>query len=243
MRALTASVTRSYSTSQVSDHKLYHSVYSENPEAFTMSILRSSRYNPGSVYNNMPLPRDNKPEDTTWDARPSTDSFADPSAPGPSAGGYYDDQAAYAAGHRRMYSDSPLKHSQSQYDDAFEGGEGNQAGHGSYGHGQYDTSAADTGYPPTAPQGRPQSQYGGLYPQRQSQNYDQAPAPSYSSGGYAFAAPGGGYVEHPSEAASRDPGPTPTVNDYYSSGQGGAYAGDGGLRRPDEVQSHPGRSY
>ena len=45
------SYTYSYSKSQVKDHKLYHSVYSENPEAFTMSILRSSRYNPNSVYS------------------------------------------------------------------------------------------------------------------------------------------------------------------------------------------------
>lgn len=66
------SLTRVYSTSQVSDHKLYHSVYSENPEAFTMSILRSTRYNPGSVYNTMP-----GPDADVWDARPSMDSVQD----------------------------------------------------------------------------------------------------------------------------------------------------------------------
>ena len=53
---------------QVSDHKLYHSVYSENPEAFTMSILRSSRYNPGSVYNTR--------QDDAWDHRASIDQPA-----------------------------------------------------------------------------------------------------------------------------------------------------------------------
>ncbi|WVO16653.1 hypothetical protein L204_104333 [Cryptococcus depauperatus] len=63
-------LTRVYSKSQVSDHKLYHSVYSENPEAFTMSILRSSRYNPGSVYNTMPGPNAD-----AWDTRPSMESL------------------------------------------------------------------------------------------------------------------------------------------------------------------------
>lgn len=75
-------LTRVYSTSQVSDHKLYHSVYSENPEAFTMSILRSTRYNPGSVYNTM-----HGPDADVWDARPSMDSVRDVPA---AHGGYSD---------------------------------------------------------------------------------------------------------------------------------------------------------
>jgi len=74
-RRLIISVTRKYGKSQVSDHKLYHSVYSENPEAFTMSVLRSSRYNPGSVYNTHPPPM--APKDDTWDHRISTESLRD----------------------------------------------------------------------------------------------------------------------------------------------------------------------
>ncbi|KAK4686857.1 gluconolactonase, partial [Tremellales sp. Uapishka_1] len=64
-------ITKTYRVSQVSDHKLYHSVYSENPEAFTMSILRSSRYNPGSVYHA------NAATAEAFDTRPSMDSQRD----------------------------------------------------------------------------------------------------------------------------------------------------------------------
>lgn len=39
-----------------------------------MSILRSERYNPGSVYNNMP-PMPSSLHGDAWDARPSTDSL------------------------------------------------------------------------------------------------------------------------------------------------------------------------
>lgn len=69
------SVTRKYGKAQVSDHKLYHSVYSENPEAFTMSVLRSTRYNPGSVYNTQPPIPGGK--DDVWDHRISTESLRD----------------------------------------------------------------------------------------------------------------------------------------------------------------------
>ncbi|GMK54681.1 hypothetical protein CspeluHIS016_0112670 [Cutaneotrichosporon spelunceum] len=80
--------TRKYGVSQVKDHKLYHSVYSENPEAFTMSILQSKRYNgTDSVMwtNSMAAPSGPRGDD--WDARPSYDSGRH--EPGPEAGGQY----------------------------------------------------------------------------------------------------------------------------------------------------------
>ncbi|WVQ79909.1 hypothetical protein IAT38_002010 [Cryptococcus sp. DSM 104549] len=183
-------LTRRYSTSQVSDHKLYHSVYSENPEAFTMSILRSTRYNPGSVYNNMPPPG---PNADAWDTRPSMDSLRD----------------GQAGNHQRGYSQGAYG-GDGRYEDAY--GEGSHA-----------------------------------YPD----NYEgyQENAAGVGSGGeqYPFTAPGGGFVDHPAEAKTRDAGITPTANEYsegaeigYTSGNGGVGAGGGGLRRPEEVQSHPG---
>ncbi|RXK40915.1 hypothetical protein M231_01763 [Tremella mesenterica] len=195
--------TRSYSTSQVSDHKLYHSVYSENPEAFTMSILRSSRYNPGSVYNNMPLPNERNSQDA-WDPRASVESLNDPSTQ--MGGGYHDDQNAY--GHRRMYSDSPLKQSESRYDDAFEQARGYGAG------------------PSNAGEYRMGMGQSGNYEGYQSRDYS-------NEHGYNY-----GNVEQPPIATSRDPGPTPTVNQYYD-GQGVGFASNGGLRRPEDVQGHP----
>lgn len=86
-----------YSKSQVSDHKLYHSVYSENPEAFTMSILQSRRYNPDSVaWTHSMMANNPSPLGDAWDARPSYDSGRH--EPGPDAGGQY-------YGHQRQYSD------------------------------------------------------------------------------------------------------------------------------------------
>ncbi|WVQ69428.1 uncharacterized protein L199_007645 [Kwoniella botswanensis] len=189
-------LTRTYSTSQVSDHKLYHSVYSENPEAFTMSILRSTRYNPGSVYNNMPP--STGPNADAWDARPSMDSVRDEQA---GAGGY-------GYGHQREYSDATVRPvDEGRYDDA------------AYGNEQYDY---------------------------QDYNHDNHHGQRPMSGGqdqYPFSAPGGGYVDHPAEAMHNREGITPTMN-QYSEGQNVGYpsagGATGGLRRPEEIQSHPG---
>lgn len=92
---------RGYGVAQVSDHKLYHSVYSENPEAFTMSILQSRRYNPDSVMftNSMyggAAPRPSHGGDA-WDHRPSYESGRH--EPGPESGGaYYNHQRGYSDG-------------------------------------------------------------------------------------------------------------------------------------------------
>lgn len=169
------SLTRVYSASQVSDHKLYHSVYSENPEAFTMSILRSTRYNPGSVYNAMP-----GPDADAWDARPSMDSVRDVPA---LHGGYSD-------------GSQPL-----HYEDNY---------------------------------GKPQN-----YPP----NYEMYPPAEQQGGQYAFATPGGGYVDHPAETRTRQEEGTPMAN-QYSGDQGLGYSGVGtGLRRPEEMQNHPDVHY
>ncbi|KLT42220.1 hypothetical protein CC85DRAFT_246365 [Cutaneotrichosporon oleaginosum] len=98
--------TRKYGKSQVKDHKLYHSVYSENPEAFTMSILQSKRYNgTDSVMwtNSMVVP--GGPRDD-WDARPSYESGRH--EPGPEAGGaYYNHARGYSDGREAYgYGDS-----------------------------------------------------------------------------------------------------------------------------------------
>lgn len=97
-----------YSRSQVSDHKLYHSVYSENPEAFTMSILQSRRYNPDSMYfqnPNTPTPGGLHPNDA-WDHRPSYDG----AGPGPKGqqhpgGQYYDQHPGYPDQHNNQFND------------------------------------------------------------------------------------------------------------------------------------------
>jgi hypothetical protein len=146
-----------------------------------MSVLRSTRYNPGSVYNAPP------PGATAdaWDPRPSMDE-----------GGGYDGKGY---GHQRDFSDASAR-----YEDAY--AEGSHA------------------YPNEDEYGRGEEGYG----------YAGAP------GQYPFSTPGGGYVDHPAEARSRDPGQTPTVNNYEA-GQGvGWRGGDGGLRRPEEVRNHPG---
>ncbi|KAK8847527.1 hypothetical protein IAR55_005385 [Kwoniella newhampshirensis] len=192
-------LTSTYSRSQVSDHKLYHSVYSENPEAFTMSILRSTRYNPGSVYNAMPPPG---PNADAWDARPSMESLREE----PEAGA-----AGYGL-HHRGYSDAAARGEEGRYEDAYPQHDESQAYGGAYGHNNYDQEYNGNG--------------GGQYP---------------------FSAPGAGYIIHPAEARyARDESDTPTANNY-AQGQGigyggGGYSGatDGGLRRPEEAQSHPG---
>ncbi|TXT13119.1 hypothetical protein VHUM_01520 [Vanrija humicola] len=94
---------RQYSVAQVSDHKLYHSVYSENPEAFTMSILQSRRYNPDSVMFQHP-PRHSE----AWDHRPSGESGRH--EPGPNTGSAY-------YGHQHSYSDG-RGGDNGRYDDA-----------------------------------------------------------------------------------------------------------------------------
>jgi len=157
-----------------------------------MSILRSTRYNPGSVYNAQPPPG---PNADAWDPRPSMDE----------GGGTYDGKGGY--GHQRDYSDAS-----GQYEDAYV--EGSHA---------YPNEAAGYG-------GDHDYGYGGAQGQGQGQGQGQ----------YPFTSQGGGYVDHPAEARSRDPGQTPTVN-HYQAGQGvGFGGGDGGLRRPDGVQNHPG---
>ncbi|WVW78283.1 hypothetical protein I302_100236 [Kwoniella bestiolae CBS 10118] len=185
-------LTRTYSTSQVKDHKLYHSVYSENPEAFTMSILRSTRYNPGSVYNNMPP--STGPNADAWDARPSMDSVRE-------------DQAGRYGGHQREYSDATVR---------------------PVDEGRYDDAYGNDGYP---------NQHQGQYDYQ-----DQYQRPL--SGGqeqYPFSAPGGGYVDHPAEAMHSREGITPTMNQYSEGQYVGHQGGDsGGLRRPEDAQSHPG---
>ncbi|WWD21618.1 hypothetical protein CI109_106104 [Kwoniella shandongensis] len=197
-------LTSIYSRSQVSDHKLYHSVYSENPEAFTMSILRSTRYNPGSVYNAMPPPG---PNADAWDARPSTESLRD--EPGAGAAGYGARGSAYggvgAAGEGLHHRGGGGGGEEGRYEDAYP---------------QHDYA---------------QEHYGEAYNSNGNGNSEQ----------YPFSAPGPGYIDHPADARyARDDSDTPTANNYQP-GQGigyggGGYSHDGGLRRPEEAQSHPG---
>jgi hypothetical protein len=182
----------------VKDHKLYHSVYSENPEAFTMSILRSTRYNPNSVYSTG-APRNLNAD--AFDVRPSMDSAR---------------------------GDNPLKGSgdgredyrNSRYEDAHHEGDGSRA---------YPNEYEGYGDQQQYPSGGENHQYyegGGGYGHGGQESYV-----GHSGGTYPFTTPGGGYVNHPAEAISRDPGQTPTAN-RYSDGQGVGYRPDGGLRRP-----------
>ena len=115
-----SSLTFSYSKSQVKDHKLYHSVYSENPEAFTMSILRSSRYNPGSVYNNMPPPGQTN---DVWDARASQEELRD--EPVLAQGNGYYDAPSPGVGHQGGYD------AQGQYHDEYNEAHANMYTHAS----------------------------------------------------------------------------------------------------------------
>ncbi|WWC59615.1 uncharacterized protein I303_102174 [Kwoniella dejecticola CBS 10117] len=210
-------LTRTYSKSQVKDHKLYHSVYSENPEAFTMSILRSTRYNPGSVYNNMPP--STGPNADAWDARPSMDSLRDEQAGAAGTGAGYG--YGYEQGHQREFSNATVRPvDDGRYDDAAVGG----------GH--------DYEYDQHYQNQQQQQQHGG----GGGGGYDYQDQHRPLSGGadqYPFSAPGGGYVDHPAEAyhESNREGVTPTMNRY--DGQGVGYS-EGGLRRPEEAQSHPG---
>ncbi|WWC86761.1 uncharacterized protein L201_001640 [Kwoniella dendrophila CBS 6074] len=208
-------LTRVYSTSQVKDHKLYHSVYSENPEAFTMSILRSTRYNPGSVYNNMPPSAG--PNADAWDSRLSMDSLRDEQAgaAGQGAGGY----GGYTQGGQKDFPNSSVRpvSEGGRYDDAY-GNEQEYQQHHQH-HGGFDNQY-DNGYDNQYEQG----------------NQNQ----------YPFSAPGGGYINHPAEAIHNREGITPEMN-QYNEGQGIGYSNDnygtssgGGLRRPEEIQSHPG---
>jgi hypothetical protein len=99
---------RGYGKVQVSDHKLYHSVYSENPEAFTMSILQSRRYNPDSVMFTNSMYGGNPPpahDEQAWNHRPSHDE------PGPeSGGGYYNHQRGYSDGRAGQYDEYAQQH-------------------------------------------------------------------------------------------------------------------------------------
>ncbi|WVR04719.1 hypothetical protein IAU60_001730 [Kwoniella sp. DSM 27419] len=176
-------LTRTYSTSQVKDHKLYHSVYSGNPEAFTMSILRSTRYNPGSVYNAMPPPG---PHADAWDHRPSTESLRDQQVGGAGAGGY--GYPAYGE-HQRNQSDATVRGGdEGQYDDA-------------YGH-------RHSGYPneyeyeqhEQAQYGQQQHQYvaeqghdGQQHPyNQQGAGYSHHPSEQYEDHNAGYGPPGGG---------------------------------------------------
>jgi hypothetical protein len=104
-------ITRGYGKVQVEDHKLYHSVYSENPEAFTMSILQSRRYNPDSVMftNSMYGGSHHRPSHDarkSHDVRPSHDFSRYGAEPGPeNGGGYYNHQGGYADPHEGQFDD------------------------------------------------------------------------------------------------------------------------------------------
>ncbi|KAK1921692.1 hypothetical protein DB88DRAFT_498901 [Papiliotrema laurentii] len=159
-------LTRTYSVSQVSDHKLYHSVYSENPEAFTMSVLRSSRYNPNSVYS---APGPSGLRDDAWDARPSMESLKDEHydarQQGPSGQGVYGDAPQY-------YSEHGGQHDGGRYDDAY--AEGSHAYPNT--HEGYDRAGA---YEQRYGQEYPgQPQYGGPH----QYEYDQAQAHAHAQG-------------------------------------------------------------
>jgi len=185
-----------------------------------MSILRSTRYNPGSVYKTAPPPG---PHDEAFDPRPSMDE---------GGAGMYDDTKGF--GQDRVYSDAS-----GRYEDAYAEGSRaypNEERYEGYGQQQQGT-----------PQGYGQQHYGEQsygHPQQGEQGYGYTDEPGSGGGGgqYMFNTPGPGYIDHPAEARSRDPGQTPTVNNYQS-GQGvGWGGGDGGLRRPEGVQNHPGGS-
>jgi hypothetical protein len=163
---LTTSVTRKYGKSQVSDHKLYHSVYSENPEAFTMSVLRSTRYNPGSVYNTQPpLPGH---RDDVWDHRISTESLRDDKV-------YQDQDEAYPQHHRGESSGGMLPPTGQEY----HGGGGNRESRYEDAHDErYDYDQQQQYYA----EGQGQGQYG--FAPRQGQQQGHGQGQGYG-GGYA----------------------------------------------------------
>ena len=164
-----------------------------------MSILRSTRYNPGSVYNTPA----SGPNTDAWDPRPSMDE-----------GGSMYDRKGY--GQQTDHSEASAR-----YEDAFAEGS----------HAYPNAGGQEQGYA----QGEDQDNGYGA-----NQGYSYGETPPQGQRQYASNAPGEGYIDHPAEARSRDPGQTPTLNQYQV-GQSGRWGGDdGGLRRPDEVQSHPG---
>jgi hypothetical protein len=171
-----------------------------------MSILRSTRYNPGSVYSTSG-PRG--PNADAFDARPSMDSTRDNGVPGAQQNQYIGNGGGPEEEYRHSRYEDAYHDGNRAYPNEYEGydnGEQNQYGHDGYGHGGYDNNQ------------------------------------SQGQGGYAFTTQGGGYVNHPQEALSRNEEVTPTLNNY-SDGQGVGYAGNGGLRRPEGVQNHPGEFY
>lgn len=212
------SLTKLYSTSQVSDHKLYHSVYSENPEAFTMSVLRSTRYNPNSVYSAR------APRDDTWDARPSVESLRDDAYA-------HNGQAAAGQQQQQFYNDDPRR-----YEDAY--AEGSQAypnTYEGYGGGPGQHGRGYGGYGEQAYGAQGQGQYGHQYGHQQQGSYGYGEAPAYEQS-YPQ------HPQHPQGAMARDAGDTPVLN-QYSDGQGtGWNAGHGDVRRPEDMQGHPGGS-
>ena len=212
------------------DHKLYHSVYSENPEAFTMSILRSTRYNPGSVYNT-PGSMYGHPQahrDEAWDHRASMESLKD-DLPAPTP---YD-QAAYGQGHPGHPGPQgqgfPAHHGQNQSQD-YAG-----AAHGEY-YEDNDARRYEDAYAEGS-QAYPNNYEGyDSQPQHQQQGYAYGHQAQYSQDDYGH----GGHVHEPEHARARDAGETPTLN-QYSEGQGlGWSAGHNDVRRPEGAQGHPG---
>jgi hypothetical protein len=173
-----------------------------------MSVLRSTRYNPNSVYSTG-VPKGH--QEDSWDARPSTESLREgqyQAQPGPSS--YYDaggrgDELAYQNNGAPSYEYD--QYQQQQYQQQYaQSGEYGQQGHMEYGHPN-------------------QEQYGYDGQHGQYQNYPNAPL----------------YVSHPENAMARDAGDTPTMPQYSDAHGSGWGGGDGGLRRPEGVQNHPGR--
>lgn len=128
-------MTATYWRSMISDHNLYRSVYYENPEQFTMSILRSERYNPGSIYNTGNVTASTHPRDA-WDARPSTESLRDDVGGEGYRGSTY---GKLGEAYGRSYSASPL------------GNEVKEQGQGE--EGQYEDYGEQQGYHAQAQQG------------------------------------------------------------------------------------------
>jgi len=180
-----------------------------------MSVLRSTRYNPNSVYSAR------APRDDTWDARPSVESLRDDvyaqdqgQEQGQGQHGYYDQQ-------QQGYGD---EHDQRRYEDAYN--EGSQA---------YPNTYEGYGHPQGQEQG-----YG--YDQHQHQGYGQPPYGHQQQGSYGYGEAPAYEPQQPQGAVFRDAGDTPVLN-QYSDGQGtGWNAGHGDVRRPEDVQGHPGES-
>jgi hypothetical protein len=144
-------VTRKYGKSQVSDHKLYHSVYSENPEAFTMSVLRSTRYNPGSVYNTQPPLPGHK--DDVWDHRISTESLRDDKV-------YQDQHEAYPQHYRGESSGGMIPPQQGYEQDGYAHGGGNRESRYEDAHDERGYGYDQHGQPQYGGEGHGQGQYG-----------------------------------------------------------------------------------